>query len=174
MRLASKHRIAGRPYEINSSARIAGRAIDRRRSAKGIAVPEKNGPRASQSEPSSRETCTKAQTGGDLGARSWQAWCDRVRGGVMPTNKITSLTHPLFGRQRRMIANDVVDADADGKSHAALDGFAIDFLGVKFGGLRFDDGGSKLEEKKRPMSRQTVQVPRNRRANPTNSLCIDR
>ncbi len=43
-----------------------------------------------------------------------------------------------------MIANDVIDTDANGERNPTLDGLSIDFLGVKFSGLCFDDGGSKL------------------------------
>ena len=61
------------------------------------------------------------------------------------TKKITrSKTYQLLAGHRRMVANDVVDGNANGEGDALLDGLAVNLLVVELGDGGIDDGGTEL------------------------------
>jgi len=55
-----------------------------------------------------------------------------------------SKTYQLFAGQRRMVANDVIDGNANGEGDALLDGLAVNLLVVELGDGGIDDGGTEL------------------------------
>ena len=55
-----------------------------------------------------------------------------------------SKAYQLLAGHRRMVANDVVDGNANGEGDALLDGLAVNLLVVELGDGGIDDGGTEL------------------------------
>jgi len=56
------------------------------------------------------------------------------------------VTYQLFIVKGRMIANNIIDRDANGKSNSTINSFTIDLFGKEFLRLGCDDGVSDIND----------------------------
>ena len=59
-------------------------------------------------------------------------------------NNSTLGTYRFFCGKRRMIADNIIDRNTNGKGHSSIYHLSIHFLGIKLGRRRLHDGMSKL------------------------------
>lgn len=66
------------------------------------------------------------------------------------------MTYQLFIVKGRMIANNIIDRDANGKSNSTINSFTIDLFGKEFLRLGCDDGVSEFTDINDLGSRNTL------------------